>query len=89
MEPTKVYEFAKELGLETIALMDKIKAWKLPVKSHMSSLDEDLQKTIIERLEEESSSQTKKKTVKKKVAKKKRRRPQQKRKLLKLLLKRP
>lgn len=41
MSQPKVYEFAKEIGMETIALMDKIRAWKLPVKSHMAALDED------------------------------------------------
>ncbi|MCB0413272.1 MAG: translation initiation factor IF-2 [Bdellovibrionales bacterium] len=63
----KVYEFAKEVGLETIALMDKIKGWGLPVKSHMSSLDGDLIEKIKSKLdEEEVAESSKKKVVKKK-----------------------
>lgn len=65
----KVYQFARELGLETIALMDKIKEWDLPVKSHMSSLDDDIMETIKKKLG--SSKATKKKATKKKTAKKK------------------
>lgn len=34
----KVFEFAKELGLAPLALMDKIRSWDMPVKSHMSDL---------------------------------------------------
>ncbi|MCH2535195.1 MAG: translation initiation factor IF-2 [Bdellovibrionales bacterium] len=70
MSQPKVYEFAKELGMETLALMDKIKAWKLPVKSHMSSLTDEQIDEIKNRLEEESGGKKKKK-AKKKVVKKK------------------
>ncbi len=35
----KVYEFAKEIGMSPLALMDKIKEWKIPVKSHMAELE--------------------------------------------------
>ena len=42
----KVFEFAKDLGMETISLMDKIREWKLPVKSHMAALDDDMIKEI-------------------------------------------
>lgn len=38
MSQPKVFEFAKEIGMETLALMDKIREWKLPVKSHMAEL---------------------------------------------------
>ncbi len=70
-EVTKVYEFAKQIGMETLALMDKIRSWDLPVKSHMASLDEGLIDEINRRLEDESSSKkVKKKAAKKKVAKK-------------------
>lgn len=69
MSQPKVYEFAKELGMETLALMDKIKAWKLPVKSHMSSLTDEQIDEIKNRLSEESGG--KKKKAKKKVVKKK------------------
>jgi len=68
----KVYEYAKELGMETIALMDKIKKWKLPVKSHMAALSEDVIDQIQVQLkaEMEAKAPAKKKT-KKKAAKKK------------------
>jgi translation initiation factor IF-2 len=64
----KVFEFAKELGLETIALMDKIKQWNLPVKSHMATLDEDLIHQIRSKLAE---GEAEKAAVKKVVRKKK------------------
>ncbi len=73
MSQPKVYEYAKELGMETIALMDKIKKWKLPVKSHMAALSDDLIDQIQAQLkaEMEKSTTTTKKKTKKKVAKKK------------------
>jgi translation initiation factor IF-2 len=46
----RVFEFAKELGIETLALMDKIREWKLPVKSHMATLDDALMADIKARL---------------------------------------
>tara|TARA_B100000749_G_scaffold280898_1_gene280906 strand:- start:103978 stop:106725 length:2748 start_codon:yes stop_codon:yes gene_type:complete len=69
----KVYEFAKELGMETLTLMDKIREWKLPVKSHMAALDADMIEEIKTRLDsaEAEKKASKKKTVKKKTAKKK------------------
>lgn len=70
MSQPKVYEFAKEIGMETIALMDKIREWKLPVKSHMAALDDGTMEEIKKRLEEPADDGAKKKT-KKKVAKKK------------------
>ncbi|MGH1467711.1 MAG: translation initiation factor IF-2 [Bdellovibrionales bacterium] len=66
----KVYQFATELGLETIALMDKIKEWDLPVKSHMAVLDEDMMGLIKTKLSDTGSA-TKKKKAKKKATKKK------------------
>lgn len=75
MSQTKVYEFAKEIGIETLTLMDKIREWNLPVKSHMASLDEAMIAEIKERFEAESGSKkeakSKKKKAKKKIAKKK------------------
>jgi translation initiation factor IF-2 len=67
----KVFEFAKEIGVETLVLMDKIREWKLPVRSHMATLDEQMMDEIKTRLS--SASQThdgkpKKKTVRKKAA---------------------
>lgn len=64
----KVFEFAKEVGLETILLMDKIKEWGLPVKSHMAVLTDEQKSDIKERLEASNSkSSAKKKSSKKKV----------------------
>jgi len=34
----KVFEFAKEIGMTPLALMDKIREWNLPVRSHMAEL---------------------------------------------------
>jgi translation initiation factor IF-2 len=67
----KVFEFAKQIGLETILLMDKIREWKLPVKSHMATLDDALMEQIRTRLEEETAAKAPKgKAAKKTVAKK-------------------
>jgi translation initiation factor IF-2 len=35
----KVFEFAKEIGMTPLALMDKIKEWQIPVKNHMAELE--------------------------------------------------
>ena len=50
----KVFEFAKEIGMETLALMDKIREWKLPVRSHMAELDPETIEEIKTRLREEA-----------------------------------
>lgn len=66
MEQPKVFEFAKEIGMETLTLMDKIREWKLPVKSHMAQLDDTLIAEIRTRLAAEvEASQPKKKTMRK------------------------
>ena len=39
MSNPKVFEFAKEIGMTPLALMDKIREWQLPVKSHMAELE--------------------------------------------------
>lgn len=39
MSNPKVFEFAKEVGMTPLALMDKIREWHIPVKSHMAELD--------------------------------------------------
>jgi translation initiation factor IF-2 len=75
----KVYEFAKEIGMETIALMDKIREWDLPVKSHMAALSDDLIDEIRKRLnggDSDEAGKSAKKTKKKTVAKKKRQKRQ-------------
>ncbi len=65
----KVFEFAKEIGMETLALMDKIREWKLPVRSHMAELDPVMLDQIKSRLKEEVAARTdsgkRKKVVKK------------------------
>jgi len=67
----KVYEFAKQIGVETLVLMDKIREWQLPIKSHMATLDESMMAEIEERLKvarlaAEEAAKPKKKTVRKK-----------------------
>lgn len=66
----KVFEFAKEIGVETITLMDKIREWKLPIKSHMASLDDELITQIRTKLAEETASSAAKKKTKVSKAKK-------------------
>ena len=73
-EQPKVFEYAKEIGMEPLALMDKIREWNLPVKSHMVSLSTDIISEIERHLNKESTSNKKakkKKVTKKKAAKKK------------------
>lgn len=67
----KVFEFAKEIGMETLALMDKIREWKLPVRSHMADLDSEMLEEIRTKLrgDSESAGASAKKATKK-VAKK-------------------
>lgn len=70
----KVFEFAKEIGVETLTLMDKIREWKLPVRSHMATLDDEMQAEIRNRLAAstaaaaEEAAKAKKKAVRKKAA---------------------
>ena len=65
----KVFEFAKKVGIQPMALMDKVKSWKLPVKSHMVELSPELIETISNKLEAEKeelkSPKSSKKTKKK------------------------
>src|ERR1043165_2465848 len=43
-EMVKVYELAKELGIDSISLLDKLKSLNINVKNHMSELrDEEVQ----------------------------------------------
>jgi translation initiation factor IF-2 len=68
----RLYEFAKEIGVETLLLMDKLKKWEIPVKSHMATLDDETIELIKTKLDEESKPKTPvKKVAKKKVAAKK------------------
>lgn len=40
-EPLKVYELAKELGIDSISLVDKLKSLEINVKNHMSELTDN------------------------------------------------
>ncbi|MBI3535793.1 MAG: translation initiation factor IF-2 N-terminal domain-containing protein, partial [Deltaproteobacteria bacterium] len=42
----KVYELAKDLGLDSISLLDKLGSLNIKVKSHMSDLTEEQVKII-------------------------------------------
>lgn len=42
MSNPKVFEFAKEIGMTPLALMDKIKEWHIPVKNHMAELEPEV-----------------------------------------------
>lgn len=46
MSNPKVFEFAKEVGMTPLALMDKIREWHLPVKSHMAELEPEVLEQI-------------------------------------------
>ena len=52
MSNPKVFEFAKEVGMTPLALMDKIREWHLPVKSHMAELEPTVLETIKIKLSE-------------------------------------
>ncbi|CAN5692991.1 hypothetical protein BH10BDE1_BH10BDE1_01390 [soil metagenome] len=66
----KVFEFAKEIGMETLQLMDKIREWKLPVRSHMADLDSDMLDEIRTKLSSDSTADAGAKKATKKAAKK-------------------
>ncbi len=50
MANPRVFEFAKDIGMTPLALMDKIREWQLPVKSHMAELSPELLDQIKMRL---------------------------------------
>ena len=52
-ESLKVYELAKELGLDSFSLLDKLKQINIEVKSHMSSLAADQAQAIRDALKQE------------------------------------
>lgn len=52
-ETLKVYELAKELGLDSFALLDKLKQFNIEVKSHMSSLASDQAQAIRDAIKKE------------------------------------
>lgn len=70
----KVFELAKDLGIETLSLMDEIKSAGFVVKNHMTVLDDQLISDIkswLDKKTEELAPKKKKKVVKKKVVAKK------------------
>ena len=62
MTQPRVFEFAKEMGIETLSLMDKLRQWDIPVKNHMTKLDEETLKSIRSHLlsEQKESKNSKK-----------------------------
>ncbi|MGZ3686004.1 MAG: translation initiation factor IF-2 [Bdellovibrionota bacterium] len=52
-ESLKVYELAKELGLDSFTLLDKLKSINIEVKSHMSSLAADQAQAIRDALKKD------------------------------------
>ena len=46
MSNPKVFEFAKEIGMTPLALMDKIKEWQIPIKNHMAELEPEVLEII-------------------------------------------
>ncbi len=66
----KVFELAKEIGVDSISLMGKLKSWKVDAKSHMSVLEGETIQKIYDLLDEEKSKKVPVKKVVKKVAKK-------------------
>lgn len=74
MSNPKVFEFAKEVGMTPLALMDKIREWQLPVKSHMSELPPDVLAQVKQKLqggEEKAAEEPKKKATTRRAAPKK------------------
>jgi translation initiation factor IF-2 len=70
-ENIKVYELAKELGIDSLSLVSKIKEMAIPVRSHMSELSPEDVKKIKQKLTESQTSSEDEKP-KKKVAVRKR-----------------
>ncbi len=52
MDSPKVFEYAKSIGMETLALMDKLRDWNIPVKNHMAQLDSDTIQLIEQKFNE-------------------------------------
>lgn len=74
-EKTKVYELAKELGMESFSLLDQLKDLGIQVKSHMSAIEPEEVSRIRDFFSKEKKStteakatSTKKSTVRKKSA---------------------
>ncbi len=68
MSNPKVFEFAKEVGMTPLALMDKIREWQLPVKSHMAELEPSVLEAIKAKLNERQGESAEKKPAARKKA---------------------
>lgn len=71
MSNPKVFEFAKEIGMTPLALMDKIKEWHIPVKNHMAELEPEVLQLIKTKLsggDKSAAEEKPKKTATRKVA---------------------
>lgn len=69
MSNPKVFEFAKEIGMTPLALMDKIKEWQIPVKNHMAELEPavlEIIKTKLSGADKTSSDEKAKKQLREK-----------------------
>jgi len=62
----RVHELAKELGLSSKELVQKLQQFKIAVKGHMSALDEETAEIVRHELAAQIPPRPKKKTVKKK-----------------------
>lgn len=71
MDSPKVFEFAKSIGMETLALMDKLRDWNIPVKSHMAELDSDTIELIQKKMVENKANKAAQTAAAKKAAAKK------------------
>jgi len=67
----KVFEYAKEIGMTPLALMDKIREWQIPVKSHMAELEPSVLEQLKQKLAGASGGSEQPSKVKKVTAAKK------------------
>ncbi len=73
MANIRVYELARDLNMKNKALLDKLKDMEVPVRSHMSSLDEDTVLTIKSNLRGKSPEDVGKTRVNPRVIRRRRR----------------
>ncbi len=66
MSNPKVFEYAKEIGMTPLALMDKIREWHLPIKSHMAELEPEVLASLKSKMDEERGAAAPKKVAVKK-----------------------
>ncbi len=51
----RIYELAKKLGIDSKELLEKLKDLNIKVKSHMSSVDDEIAEIVLEELKDKSS----------------------------------